>query len=290
VSFNTESTFDFQRGFLTIANLVGTYLTIKVGQFEPHILSFNNYRKIGGPDYWFYSRSAEASRWNSTVVRGINFSGTVGGRFGYDVAYVQGVEGAYGTDAIRQVPRDGYAHAYVKIGGLGLDGREPGGSAPGSGDAGGGGGSAGTPVRETSLLLGGFFYGGQHDVDTEKPMPEQDLLYKAGGDAYLLWKRFDLLLAAAYERHQLQQSGTSARLQALAGGGSPLRAGGSLGDVGAPADAAGDAASPHQPQDPGLGAAGTRVPAPPCVGQRDPHCSHVCVLSRAPSAWSSPRQ
>jgi hypothetical protein len=217
VSFNTENTFDFQRGFLTIANLVGTYLNIKVGQFEPHILSFNNYRKIGGPDYWIYTRSTELSRWNSTVVRGINFSGTAGGRFGYDLAYVQGVEGSYGTDAIRQVPRDGYGHVYVKIGGLGLDGRDPGGGTSGAGgDAGGGGGGAGIPLRETSLLLGGFFYGGKHDVDTGSPTPEGDLLYKAGGDAYLLWKRFDLLLAAAYERHKFEQSGTRERLQGLA--------------------------------------------------------------------------
>ncbi len=207
---NSATGVELQRGFLVVSNLFGpSLLNVRVGQFEPQIFGFSDYRRLGGPSYLLFSTSPDHSQWHSQwnplVVRGVDLSGTVGGRFGWNAAYVQGVEGSYTGDGIKQIPRDGYLRAFVKLGGLRLDGLQP-------------GGAVGGAARERSLTVGGFLYGGRHDVDTAGTPavpPEGDLMYKAGGEVDLLLGPFELVLAAAYESHRFDVLAPESRLQAL---------------------------------------------------------------------------
>ena len=109
-------------------------------------------------------------------MRGVNLSGIVGGRFGWDAAWAQGVEApSYGGESARQAPRDGYAHLFTRLGGARLDGVEPSGASAG---------------RRRDLRSvgrpGRLRYGGVHDVDADEDptTPAQsDVVVKAGGDA-----------------------------------------------------------------------------------------------------------
>jgi hypothetical protein len=194
---SSQSGVQLQRGFLTVSNLAGSALSLRVGQFEPQILSISDYRRIAGPTYWILSDPIAHDNWQSDFVRGLDVAGTFFGRLGYNAAWVQGVEGSYSGAELRQVPRDGYAHLYAKIGGLRLDGIEP------QSDTSG----ATLPGREESVLIGGFVYGGKHDVDTTgdptRP-PEGDDLWKTGGDVDVLFGPLELLLAGAWERHRFE--------------------------------------------------------------------------------------
>jgi hypothetical protein len=204
-SYSTDGGFQLDRGALVFSNLIRpSLLHIKIGQFEPQVFSFSNYRRPGGPEYLIVSSRIQHGNWNWNIVRGLDLSGTIGGRFGYNLGYGQGVEGAYNNEGIRQVPRDGYARLYFKLGGLRLDGVEP----------------AGAVVAETerSVQVGGFVYAGKHDVDVDndrtKP-PESDVLYKTGGDLYVILGTVELLAAAAYEAHQFKLTGAVDRTQLL---------------------------------------------------------------------------
>ena len=114
---------------------------------------------------------------------------------------MQGVEGGYGSESIRQVPRDGYAHVYAKLGGRRIDGVEQ-----------------GPPAGTVWIQIGAFFYGGEHDVSTGHTTPptETDILYKAGGDVSVGIADLSLLLAAAVEHHHFEISAPEGRVQALA--------------------------------------------------------------------------
>ncbi len=204
VDFSTDGGVQFERGSLMFSNLFhASALHLKIGQFEPQILSFSDYRRLGGPAYQLISTQILHGNWNFEVIRGLDLSGTIGGRFGWNLAYGQGIEGSYNNDGIKQVPRDAYAHVYFKLGGLRLDGIEP----PG-----------GAPAVEKSAQIGGFVYAGEHnvDVDNDRTKPaELDVLYKAGGDFYAIIGNVELLAAAAYEHHHFQTTGIVSRTQAL---------------------------------------------------------------------------
>jgi hypothetical protein len=202
---DTAGGVQLDRASLTVSNIFhASWLNLKIGQFEPQVFSFSNYRRIGGPTYMIISSTIVHSNWLWEVVRGLNFSGTFAGRVGYDVAYGQGIEGSYNTEGIKQIPRDGYAHLYFKIGGLRLDGVEKPGAPAGP---------------ERSVQIGGFVYAGQHsvDVDNDRTMPAQsDVLYKTGGDLYAIIGHVELLAAAAYEKHHFELAGKYSRVQAMA--------------------------------------------------------------------------
>ena len=204
VDFSTDGGVQFERGALIFSNLFRqSAVNLKIGQFEPQILSFSDYRRLGGPQYQMLSTQILHGNWNFEIIRGLDLSGTIGGRFGWNLAYGQGIEGSYNNDGIKQLPRDAYAHAYFKLGGLRLDGVEP----PGGG-----------PAVEKSVQIGGFVYAGKHEVDVDNDAtrpPEPDVLYKTGGDLYAIIGNVELLGAAAYERHRFSLTGTVARTQGL---------------------------------------------------------------------------
>jgi hypothetical protein len=200
---DTNAGVQLDRAALTLSNLFRpSALNIKIGQFEPPIFFFSNYRRLGGPAYQIISTPNQRTSWFWDAVRGVDFSGTIAGRFGWNLGYGQGIEGSYNTEGIKQIPRDGWARAYFKIGGLRLDGIE-----------------AATPVAvERSLQVGGFVYGGKHevDIDNDRTKPaEGDLLYKLGGDAYAILGAVEVMAAAAYEAHRFQTSGYLNRSQAM---------------------------------------------------------------------------
>jgi hypothetical protein len=201
---------ELQRGFIVFSNLVGEgLLHVRVGQFEPQVFSFSSYRRIGGPEYLIVNDALTPSYFSlEPFVRGVNLSGTVGGRFGWDAAWVQGVEATnYGAESVRQLPRDGYGHIYTRIGGMRLDGVEP--SGPDTWNA---------SRSDASLDLGAFVYGGEHSVDAdENPAtpPENDVMTKVGGDALARLGDVSMLVAGAYERHSFETVPVQSRVQGL---------------------------------------------------------------------------
>jgi hypothetical protein len=192
------------RAALIISNLFRpSALHVKIGQFEPPMFFFSNYRRLGGPGYMILSSHITHGNWLWEAVRGIDLSGTIRGRFGWNLGYGQGIEGAYNVEGIKQLPRDGWARAYFKVGGLRLDGVEP---------------EGGAVQSEKSLQVGAFVYAGKHDVDVDNSRtrpPEGDLLYKTGGDLYVILGPVEILAAAAYEQHRFAITGVVDRTQAM---------------------------------------------------------------------------
>jgi hypothetical protein len=201
VSASTDSGVQLDRAAIIFSNLFRpSALHIKIGQFEPPMFFFSDYRRLGGPAYRILSSHITHGNWLWEVVRGVDLSGTIRGRFGWNAGYGQGVEGSYSTEGIKQIPRDGWARVYFKVGGLRLDGVD----------------DQGLPER--SLQVGAFVYGGKHDVDVDnnrtKP-PESDVLYKLGGDVYAIFGPVEILAAVAYEAHRFQLTGLVDRTQAM---------------------------------------------------------------------------
>jgi hypothetical protein len=209
VALPSDASVQLQRGFIVFSNVVPDgVLHVRAGQFEPQIVGFSSYRRIGGPTYLLLSDAlAPASFALEPFVRGIDLSGTVGGRFGWNAAWAQGAEAAaYAGESVRQTPRDGYAHVTTRIGGMRLDGVEP--ADPAESGA----------RSDTSLDLGAFFYRGVHSVDTDatpSTPPVDDTVIKAGGDALARLGDVTLLLAGAHERHTVQSVPAQSRTQGL---------------------------------------------------------------------------
>jgi hypothetical protein len=203
------------RAFVSVSNLfTKSVLNVRAGQFEPQIFSFSSYRQIAGPAYWIVTLAPPIGAFTlEPYVRGIDVSGTLGGRVGYDAAWVQGVEGAYGAEPAVEAPRDGYAHLYVKLGGARLDGLERPGLLSGRVDR--------------WVQIGAFGYAGVHDalpdadaaamtMSKTPPPTQRDVLYKTGGDVNARIGPVELLLAAAWEHHDFEKAGTGARAEGLA--------------------------------------------------------------------------
>jgi hypothetical protein len=204
VSASTDGGVQLDRAALIVSNLFRpSALNFKVGQFEPPMFFFSNYRRLGGPTYQIISSTITHGNWLWEAVRGLDFSGTIRGRVGWNAGYGQGIEGSYNTEGIKQLPRDGWARIYFKVGGLRLDGVDP---------------AGGAAESERSLQVGAFVYAGKHDVDVDndrtKP-PEGDLLYKTGGDLYAILGPVELLAAAAYEEHRFSLTGRVNRTQVM---------------------------------------------------------------------------
>jgi hypothetical protein len=203
LTVDSEDGVELTRAMLVFSNLIRNGgLHLRIGQLEPQVFSFSDYRRLGGPTYQLTTRPTLGSQWNFDVLRGIFLSGTIRGRIGWDAAYGQGVEGEY-MSGLDQLPLDGYLHVYGKIGGLRLDGVER---------------PEGASERERSLTLGGFVYAGKHHVDGDgdpATPPESDVLLKTGADLSAIVGSFELLAAAAWERHELARSGTRERTQTL---------------------------------------------------------------------------
>jgi hypothetical protein len=210
VNVMSNAPVQFERGFIVFSNLVPwSLLNVRIGQFEPQIASFSSYRRIAGPTYLILNAALEPSYFSlEPYVRGVNLSGTIGGRVGWDAAWVQGVEAAnYAAEETSQMPRDGYAHVYTRLGGMRLDGEEPTGEAPGAG-----------ALDDPSLDVGVFGYVGKHDVEVDETgdaPPQGDLAAKVGGDTLARFGTMSVLFATAYERHRYDLIAPRSRLQGL---------------------------------------------------------------------------
>lgn len=210
VNFMSNAPVQFERGFIVFSNLLpGGLLHVRIGQFEPQIASFSSYRAIAGPTYLILSAPLAPSYFSlEPYVRGVNLSGTIGGRVGWDAAWVQGVEATnYGAEGTPQMPRDGYAHVFTRLGGMRLDGVERTGEAAGAG-----------ALDDPSLDLGVFGYVGKHDVEVDETgaaPPQGDLVAKAGGDMLARLGTISVLFAATYERHRYDLTAPRSRQQGL---------------------------------------------------------------------------
>lgn len=197
----------FGRAFIVGSNLFGgPWMHLRVGQFEPQVASFSSTRRGGGPAYRILGDTLRPTGWAlEPMLRGLGLSGTFAGRVGYDVGYGQGALTSPLGDPLRQVPRDAYAHLYGKLGGLRLDGIE----------------ETGDDRPEASVLVGAFVFRGKHTLDARKsasddPDAEDDTFYKAGVDVDARLGIVELLVAGAMERHTLDDSPNTKRLQGLA--------------------------------------------------------------------------
>jgi len=195
------------RAYVTVSRLVGLdALQLRVGQFEPQIASFSSQRRISGPAYRLMGDPVRPAAWGlESALRGLNLSGTFGGRFGVDVGYGQATLTSALDEPLPQAPRDVYAHAYYKLGGLRLDGVE----------------DAASTREERSVQVGVFGFHGVHTLDQRKaleddPASQEDTLDKAGADVLVRLGHLEMLGAAAYERHDFEDSDDADRLQTLA--------------------------------------------------------------------------
>jgi hypothetical protein len=214
IDLNSDADVEFERGFIVFSDLIpaagaGGLLNVRIGQFEPQIFSFSDYRRIGGPTYQILEEPLAPAQFSlEPYVRGIDLSGTIAGRFEWNAAWVQGEEESnYEGSRVPQAPKDGYAHIVTRFGGPRLDGIEPGSGAPGA-----------SPRGDSSVDLGAFVYAGDHDVETDPdgdaPV-QRDFVLKVGGDALARLGNVSALFALAYERHDYQLDPTLTRFQSL---------------------------------------------------------------------------
>lgn len=186
-----DDAIEIERANFTFSNLFGgiTAMTnLRVGKFEPGVLSFSNHRRIS-PKYGITMNTLGDNMWSlEGAQKGIEFNGVVGnGRLGYNLGLVEGRKN------ITNSQKDFYAHATYKIGGMRLDGVIPEGAASSLG--------ASQPWQDNNITLGGFVYGGTATLDGS-PYGQanvEDPFTMVGADVNIWYNRLNVIGAYAVQ-------------------------------------------------------------------------------------------
>ncbi len=189
----TDEQIEIERMFVVLSNVVGPYaaLNIKVGKFEPNVLSVSNFRRLT-PRYWMTTRTLGDNGWSlESTQRGIEVSGVLGiGRLGYNAGIVEGRKNLANTQ------KDFYAHLNYKFGGLRLDGVSEGAGSPLE---------ATNPWEDNSLTIGAFAYSGtatlaEKTIGTTTYPGYDNSFQMLGGDVTAYYGRANVTFAYAIQQ------------------------------------------------------------------------------------------
>lgn len=181
-----DDAIEIERATIIFSNLLGgstSMFNLKVGKFEPGVLSFSNTRRIS-PLYGITTGVLGDNMWSlEATQKGIEVNGIVGnGRLGYNIGLVEGRKN------IANSQKDFYGHLNYKIGGMRLDGVVSEDSVTSVGDS--------QPWQDNSVTIGGFVYKGSATLsDTVK----NDEFTMLGGDINIWYDRLNLITAFAIQ-------------------------------------------------------------------------------------------
>jgi len=200
-----EGVLGVERVYLTLDNIVGSQmlLNLKIGQFEPGLFYFSNYRRYG-PELFITGEGSMAGDNNFSLEptqQGFELSGVFGGgRLGYNLGAVEG------SGNITNSAKDFYLHGIYKFGGMRLDGVVPKTTSPLSNTQ---------PWKDNSVIIGGLAYFGKSKLggdgggtalskavsgmqDAGEP---EDTFQIFGGDAQIFYNRLNLSGAYSHAKH-----------------------------------------------------------------------------------------
>ena len=182
-----DDAIEIERANIIFSNLLGgttSMFNVKLGKFEPGVLSFSNHRRIS-PKYGITIGTLGDNIWSlESAQKGIEANGVIGdGRLGYNVGLVEGRKN------IANSSKDVYGHLNYKIGGMRQDGVVPEGSASPT--------AASHPWQDNSIAIGGFVYKGTATLD---PTIEDDDFTVFGGDVNIWYDRLNFIAAVARQQ------------------------------------------------------------------------------------------
>lgn len=180
-----DDAIEIERANVIFSNLFGgttAMANLRVGKFDPGVLSFSNHRRIS-PRYGITMNTLGDNMWSlEHAQKGIELNGVIGeGRLGYNLGLVEGRKN------IANSQKDVYAHVTYKIGGMRLDGVIPAGTQNPLG--------ASHPWQDNSVTFGGFMYSGTATLDGSvyNSSNIDDPFTMVGGDVNIWYDRLNLI-------------------------------------------------------------------------------------------------
>ncbi|HMR07717.1 MAG TPA: hypothetical protein PKA88_18165 [Polyangiaceae bacterium] len=175
---------EMERIFGVIKPFDDPIVTFRIGHFDPELWGFSNHRTLGFAPWLMVTPVLDNPFTPHPAQNGIEAQGVVGaGRLTYSVGVVEG-----GGDRVNNF-KDVYSRLAYKFGGMRLDGLEV-------------SSQSAQPWREKSLQIGAFGYFGQSALGDPEVASQEDRFVIAGGDANILWRDFNLILAGGVGRNQ----------------------------------------------------------------------------------------
>lgn len=185
-STNAPATLSAERIFLHFSVFDRPWVNVRAGLFEPGVFSFSGHRLPGAAPSILTSRVGDSTFALEPTHLGLEATGVIAGRVGWTVGWVE-------DSTTLDVPKDVYARASFKLGGMRLDG-EPSDGELNLGDP--------APWREWSLHAGAFGYVGQTIVGTPGIATQDDTFNLIGGDLNAQLRDANLIVAYAFARHR----------------------------------------------------------------------------------------
>lgn len=180
-----DDAIEIERANIIFSNLFGgntAMFNLKIGKFEPGVLSFSNTRRIS-PAYGITTGMLGDNQWSlEATQKGIEVNGVVGnGRLGYNVGLVEGRKNVANSQ------KDYYGHLAYKISGMRLDGVVPEETAASQGTS--------QAWQDNSVTIGGFVYRGSATLDgSSAGAPDvNDEFTMVGGDVNFWYDRLNLI-------------------------------------------------------------------------------------------------
>lgn len=175
-----------ERAFVSITPFSRPYANVRIGRFEPGVLSFSMHRTLGLVPWILSSGVGDNPSMLEPTQLGAEVSGVgLGGRGSYSLGLVEG-------GGRVNLPKDLYGRLAYKLGGLRFDGETPAGEENAVNPA---------PWREWSLQAGAFGYSGLSSLGALEAASQDDRFRVLGGDLNALLGDANLIVAYTYAHH-----------------------------------------------------------------------------------------
>jgi hypothetical protein len=175
-----------ERVFVVFSAFDRPWLNVRAGRIEPGVFSFSSHRALG-PAPWILTSTVGDSPFSLEPSHlGLEATGVVAGRGGWAVGLVEG-SGTF------NVPKDVYARASWKLGGMRLDGEPSSGELDLADPA---------PWREWSVQLGAFGYLGQTTLGVPGVASQESQVQVVGADVNAQLRDANLVLAYSFAHHR----------------------------------------------------------------------------------------
>jgi hypothetical protein len=188
VSGSTAATaaVSIERAFVTLTPFDGPWAEVRIGRFEPSVLSFSMHRTLGLMPWLFGTPVGDNAFGLEPTQLGAEVVGILpGGRVTWAVGAVEGA-------GRPNLAKDVYGHVAVKLGGLRFDGETPAGQPELTNPA---------PWREWSVQAGLFGYSGLASLGTLENASQDDRFWVAGGDVNAILGDANLIVAYTVSQH-----------------------------------------------------------------------------------------
>lgn len=175
-----------ERAFVTFSLFSKPYLNVRIGRFEPGVLSFSMHRTLGLVPWLFSSPVGDDPSTLEPTQLGAEVTGVgLAGRGSYSLGLVEG-------QGRLNLPKNVYGRVAYKLGGLRLDGETPSGEENTANPA---------PWRELSLQAGAFGYAGVTSLGSLQTASQDNRFFTVGGDLNAVLGDANLIVAYTFSRN-----------------------------------------------------------------------------------------